>query len=90
MLGRFAEVCRRGLKVSAGKSKVIVLNREEGLECEVYVDGIPLEHVSEFNYLGCVLEESGTDGAESIRKAVSGRKVAGAIRYLVNARDLQL
>ena len=28
------------------------------LECEVYVDGIRLEHVSEFKYLGCVLDES--------------------------------
>ena len=31
MVGRFAEVCRRrGMKVNAGKSKVMVLNREEG------------------------------------------------------------
>ena len=34
----------------------MVLNEEEGLECEVHVDGIRLEHV-----LGCVLDESGTD-----------------------------
>ena len=54
MVGRFAEVCkRRGLKVSAGKSEVMVLNGEEGLECEVYVYGIRLEHVSEFKYFGC-------------------------------------
>ena len=40
MLGRFAEVCRRrGLKVNAGKSKVVVLNGEVGLEWEVHVDG---------------------------------------------------
>ena len=58
MVGRFAEVCRRrGLKVNIGKSKVIVLNGEEGLECEVQVDGIRLEHVSEFKYFGCVLDE---------------------------------
>ena len=32
MAGRFAEVCRRrGLKINAGKSKVMVLNGEEGL-----------------------------------------------------------
>ena len=48
MLGWFAEVCRRRLKVNTGKSKVMVLNVDEGLECEV------LEHVSEFKYLGCV------------------------------------
>ena len=29
----------------------MVLNGVEGLECEVYVGGIRLEHVSEFNIL---------------------------------------
>ena len=89
--GRFVEVCRRSeLEVKAGKSKVMVMNREERLECEVYVDGIRLEHVSEFKYLGCVLDESGTDGAECSRKMASGRRIADAIRSLVNARNLQL
>ena len=73
--GLFVEVCRRkGLKVNAGKSKVKVLNGEEGLECEVYVDGIRLEQVSEFKYLGCVLYKAGIDGTEC------SRKVASAIR----------
>ena len=46
MVRWFVEVYRMiGLKVSAGKSKVMVLNGEEGLECEVHVDGICLEHV---------------------------------------------
>ena len=44
----------------------------------------------EFKYLGCVLDESGTDEAECNRKAASGRRVSGAIRSLVNARGLQL
>ena len=45
MVGRFAEVCRRrGLKVDGGKSKVMVLNGEEGLVCEAHVDGVNLEH----------------------------------------------
>ena len=62
----FVGVCRRrGLKVNAGKSNVLVLVGEEGLECEVYVDRIRLEHVSEFKYLGCGLNESGTDKAVS-------------------------
>ena len=43
-----------------------------------------LEHVSEFKYLGYIMDESGTD------KAVSRRKVGGVIRSLVNARSLQL
>ena len=40
MVGCFFEVYRRGLKVNAGKSKVMVLNGEDGLECEVSVDGV--------------------------------------------------
>ena len=91
MVGRSPEVCRsRGLKVNAGKSKMMVPNGEEGLMCEVHVDGIRLEHVSKFKYLGCVLEESGRYEAECNRKVASGRRVAGAIRSLVNAKDLQL
>ena len=45
----------------------MVLNGEEVLECKVHVDGIRLEHVSEFKYLGCILDESGTDMAECSR-----------------------
>ena len=62
MVGHFVEVCsRRVLKVNAGKSKVMVLNEEEGLVCEVSVDGVQLVHISEFKYLECVLDESGLD-----------------------------
>ena len=90
MVGCFVEVYRRiGLKVNAGKSKVM-LGREEESECEVCIDRKRLEHVSEFKYLGCILEKSGTDEVECIRKVVSGRRVAGVIRSLVNARSLQL
>ena len=91
MVGYFVEVFkRRGLKVNAGKSKVIVLGGEEGLECEVCIDGIRLERVSECKYLGCVLDESDTDEAECSRKVASGRKVPCANRSLLNARSLQL
>ena len=52
IVGQFVELCRRGLKVNAGKSKLMVLNGEEGLELEVNAVEIRLEHVSEFKYLG--------------------------------------
>ena len=43
----FVELCwRRVLKVSAHKSKVMVLNGEEGFECKFCVGGMRLEHVS--------------------------------------------
>ena len=84
-MGRFFEVCkRRGLKINTGKRRVMVQNGEEGLECQVHVDGIHLEHISEFIYFGCVLDESDTGEAEY------RRNVRGAIRSLVNARDLEL
>ena len=60
------------------------------MKCKVCVDGIRLEHVSEFKYFGYVLDQSGTDEAECSRKMASGRRVAGTIRSLVNARSLQL
>ena len=41
-------------------------------------------------YLGCVLDESGTDETEWSKKVTSRRRVAGAIRSLVNAMSLQL
>ena len=41
-------------------------------------------------YLGCVLDESGTDNAECRKKVASGKGFAGAIRSLVNAMSLQL
>ena len=39
---------------------------------------------------GMYFGESSTDGVECSRNVASGRIVAGAIKFLVNARDLQL
>ena len=84
MVEWFVEVCRRRrLKVHAGKSKVMVVNGEEGLEYEVHEDEVCLEHISKFQYLGSVLDEAGTDMAECSRKVASGRRVAGTIKSLV-------
>ena len=60
MVARFVELCRRGLKVNAGKSKVMALGGEKGLECEICVDGIRLARLGE-----------GVAGA--IRSHVNGR-----------------
>ena len=91
MVGHFVEVCRRkGLKINASKRKVMVLGWDEGLEWEVGVDGIRLEHALEFKYFGCVLEESGKYEVECSRKVESGSRVADATRSLVNAKSLHL
>ena len=54
------------------------------------MNGARFEQVSEFKYLRCVLNESGTDNGECCRKVASGRKFAFVIRSLVNVRGLQL
>ena len=85
MIGQFVELCRRrGLKVNANRRKVIVRNGEEGLECEVHINLVHLEHVSEFKYLGSVFDKAGTDGTEF------SRTVAGTITAVVEARNLQI
>ena len=38
----------------------------------------------------CFLDESGRDEAKCSKKVVIGRSLAGAIKSLVNARDMQL
>ena len=50
----FVDVCtRKGLEVNAVKSKLLVLNREEGLEYEIYANGIQLKRISKFKYICC-------------------------------------
>ena len=66
---QFAELCRRRrLKVNAGNGT----NGEERLKCEVHVDGIRLEHVSEFKYLGCVLSNQTQMGQNAIGRWRAG------------------
>ena len=81
MVGCYVEACRRrGLKVNADKTKVMLLGRDEGFKCEVRVDGTILEHTSEFKYLGYAVDESEADDAECRKKMVSERKVAGKLQ----------
>ena len=51
---------------------------------------IRLEHVSQFKYLACFLDESGTNEVEYSRQVASGIRIVIAVRYLGNARSLQL
>ena len=47
-----------------------------------------LEPFSKFKYSGYILDESDTDEGYCRRKVARGMRVADAIRFLVNARDL--
>ena len=90
MVRRFFEVFKcRGLKVIGDKSKIIVLNGEEGLEVRRARMGQDWSMSRNIN-TSDVLDESGTDDAECHRKVTSQRKVGGVIRFLATVRDLQL
>ena len=84
IVGHFVQVCRRrGLKVNTSKRKVMVLGGEEEFGCDVCVDGIRLEHASEFNIWGVFWTNR-----VQMRMVASLRRLAGAIRSLINARGL--
>ena len=70
-----AEICqRKDLKANANRSRVMVLEREEGFACEKSVDGKQLKTILGFKYLGLVLYDSGTDGVECCMKVANGMK----------------
>ena len=58
----------------------MLLGREDGLECQICVDGIRLKNVLEFKYLGCILDESPRDEAECSRKVTSEKSVARSLQ----------
>ena len=49
------------------------------MNCDVHVDGVRLEHVSEFKYLGYVLDKTGTGEAECSTEVASRRRVASVL-----------
>ena len=49
IVGRFFKVSRsKGLKITAGNTRLVLLDVEERLQCEVCFDRLHLDHVSEF------------------------------------------
>ena len=88
-VGYLVELCRRkGLKVNGDKYKVMVLNIEQGLECEVWT-GCNLRMCPNLNTLGMFWMNQ-VRMKQCCRKVASRKRIAGVIRSLVNARGLQL
>ena len=66
MVERFGTVWkRRGLKVNVDKSNVMVVS-EDSPQCEVMLDGEQLEQVSEFKYLGYMLDARNRVGKKTV------------------------
>ena len=97
---------RRKLKVNAGKSKVMVFERkvreridfenpyrlvsEVPLETAVEMNGMVMEEVREFKYLGSVFSKHGTVEAEVRERAMQGRKVVGAVGSVMKGRCVSM
>ena len=61
----------------------------EGLVCRVRLDGKKSTHASEFKFMGCSLDESGTDEGEQCRKGSSWREATSEIGSREGATSLQ-
>ena len=97
---------RRKLKVNAEKSKVMVFERmerdtvdfecpyrvvrEEALHTRVKLNGVVMEEVREFKYLGSVFSKHGTMEAETRERALQGRKVVGAVGSVMRGRSVSV
>ena len=54
-----------GMKINTGKTKVMQIGRTEGSRpLRIEVDGMPLEQVTKYKYLGVIITEDGRDDEE--------------------------
>jgi len=97
---------RRKLKVNVGKSKVMVferrmsdiidfarpyrVNEQSELECKINMDGVRLEEVREFKYLGTILCKHGSMDGEIRERAVQGRRVIGSLGRIMKGRNVSM
>ena len=88
----FGRVCeRRKLKVNVGKSKVLKCSKggERG-GMNVCLNGVRLEEVSEFKYLGSHVTADGSMEKEVGYRVSEGSKVMGAVRGVMRGRSLSM
>ena len=68
---------------SAVTQKVKLLSRKEGSMCDVFLDMIQLEHVSDLKYFGCVLDESGSKWRRMSKEGVECKE--SCVCYLISS-----
>jgi len=67
-----------GLSVNADKTKVLVFEREEQMKiCNISLNGVLLEQVSEFVYLGSMFERKGSLDCEVERRVSASARIVG-------------
>ena len=86
----FVRVCeRRKLRVNLGKNKVMRCTRNEDVaRLNVMLNGVALEEVDQFKYLGSVIAANGEVEADVRHRVNEGCKVLGALKGAMKNRGL--
>ena len=91
LVREFDNVCkRRNLTLNVGKTKVMVMERGTDTQCRICLNEQVLENVSEFKYLGSVLNKDGSLGSEVEERVKQGRKVSGALKSVTRNRNVNV
>jgi len=60
MITSMNETCKEYvMEINAKKSKTIVISKSGGTQCKIMINGIPLEQVLQYKYLGSWITEDG-------------------------------
>ena len=91
LVNEFGTVCKkRNLAVNTNKSKVVVFERGEATECTVRLDGVDMENVKVFKYLGSVMSKDGSLGEEVLGRVQQGRRVVGSLKAVMRNREVSM
>merc|ERR1711888_251428 len=89
LVTEFGVVCeRRKLKVNVAKSKVLVMEDDVTHNVNITLDGAVLEEVSNFKYLGSVVDKSGSTESDVKYRLAEGAKVFGAMGQLWRTKNV--
>ncbi len=88
-LGRFAAECKAaGMRISASKSKAMVLSRKK-VACPLQVGGEVLPQVDEFKYLGVLFTSEGRMEREIDRRIGAASAVVRSMYRSVMVKELK-
>ena len=63
-----------GMKINLKKTKVMRISRKEGSKITINIDGVKLEQVKQFNYLGSTITEDCKSNSEIRRRIILGKE----------------
>ncbi|XP_026317751.1 uncharacterized protein LOC113228612 [Hyposmocoma kahamanoa] len=80
---------KRGMKINAEKTKVMIFERNENVTvCNIKIQGMIIDQVNEFVYLGSVFTRDGKFDEDIERRVRKGNAVNGAISGVMGSNIL--